>query len=127
MWSNLGQLPLGRLYVVINDGYLAQVPEGAGAHLHNTDRYNTALQEQTEQDRPAADCRVAGRRDGGCHCVTTNHTCNTVYYQVVDVLFKQLDYDTMQLYFIVKFKSLVIALLQLHLQHQQYLRQGNRH
>lgn len=42
----MGHLPLGRLYVVINDGYLAQVPEGAGAHLHNTDRYNTVLQDQ---------------------------------------------------------------------------------
>lgn len=30
MWSNLGHLPLGRLYVVINDGYLAKVPEGVG-------------------------------------------------------------------------------------------------
>lgn len=28
MRSNLGHLPLGRLYVVINDGYLAKVPEG---------------------------------------------------------------------------------------------------
>ena len=31
MWSNLGHLPLGRLYVVINDGYLAQVPGGPGS------------------------------------------------------------------------------------------------
>lgn len=44
MWSNLGHLPPGGLYVVINDGYLAQVPEGAVAHLHNTDRYRTDLQ-----------------------------------------------------------------------------------
>lgn len=72
MWSNLGHLPLGRLYVVINDGYLAQVPGGHGAHLHNTDRYNTALQDQTGQDRPAADWRVADRCDE-CHCATTNH------------------------------------------------------
>lgn len=76
MWSNLGHLPLGRLYVVINDGYLAQVPGGAGAHLHNTDRYNTALQDQTGQDRPAADWRVADRCDE-CHCATTNTvTCS---------------------------------------------------
>lgn len=72
MWSNLGHLPLGRLYVVINDGYLAQVPGGDEAHLHNTDRYNTALQDQTGQDRPAADWRVADRC-GGCHCATANH------------------------------------------------------
>lgn len=71
MWSNLGHLPLGRLYVVINDGYLAQVPGGAGAHLHNTDRYNTALQDQTGQARPAADWRAADRCDE-CHCATAN-------------------------------------------------------
>ena len=58
--------------MVINDGYLAQVPGGAVAHLHNTDRYSTALQEQTGQDRPAADWRVADRCDQ-CHCATTNH------------------------------------------------------
>lgn len=72
MWSNLGHLPLGRLYVVINDGYLAQVPGGAGAHLHNTDRYNTALQDQTGQDRPAADWRVADRCDE-CHRATASY------------------------------------------------------
>lgn len=71
MWSNLGHLPLGRIYVVINDGYLAQVPGGAAAHLHNTDRYNTALQDQTGQDRPTAAWRVADRCDQ-CHCATTN-------------------------------------------------------
>lgn len=73
MWSNPGHLPLGKLYVVINDGYLAQVPEGAEAHLHNTDRYNTALQDQTGQARPAADWRVADRC-GEFHCATANHS-----------------------------------------------------
>lgn len=72
MWSNLEHLPLGKLYVVINDGYLALVPGGAEAHLHNTDRYNTALQDHTGQDRPAADRGVADRCDE-CHRVTTNH------------------------------------------------------
>lgn len=71
MRSNLGHLPLGRLYVVINDGYLAQVPGGAGAHLHNTDRYNTTLQDQTARARPAADWRVADRCDE-CRCATAN-------------------------------------------------------
>lgn len=51
MWSNLGRLPLGRLYVVINDRYLAQVPGGTRAHLYNTDMYSTALQDQTGQVR----------------------------------------------------------------------------
>lgn len=78
MWSNLGHLPLGRLYVVINDGYLAQVPGGVGAHLHNTDRYNTALQVQTGQARPAAGWRVAGRCDE-CHRVSAKHL-HTVYF-----------------------------------------------
>lgn len=72
MWSNLGHLPLGRLYVVINDGYLAQVPGGALAHLHNTDRYSTALQDQPGQDRSAADWREANRCEQ-CHCATAKH------------------------------------------------------
>ena len=79
MRSNLGHLPLGRLYVVINDGYLAQVPGGAGAHLHNTDRYNTALQDQTGQARPAADWRVADRCDE-CHCDSAKHGCTFFYF-----------------------------------------------
>lgn len=72
--------------MVINDGYLAQVPGGAGAHLHNTDRYNTALQDQTGQVRPAADWRVADRCDE-CHRATPNH-CDIV----VAAWFNQLEY-----------------------------------
>lgn len=54
--------------MVINDGYLAQVPEGDGAHLHSTDRYNTALQDQTGQDRTGL--QQAGEQQTGVMSVT---------------------------------------------------------
>lgn len=82
MWSNLGHLPLGRLYVVINDGYLAQVPGGTGAHLYNTDRYSTALQDETGQDRYAPDW--SSRQVWQLSLLQ--------FYYIVTDLFEQLDY-----------------------------------
>lgn len=93
MWSNLGHLPLGKLYVVINDGYLAQVPEGAEAHLHNTDRYNTRT---PGPDRTGQACSrlESGRQVRWVSLCDRQLQLHAVYFccQVVAALFKQVEF-----------------------------------